>query len=95
VRPIRAGANISDTVAEATSSGVECVVAAGGDGTIRGVVGALSGTGVELGVIPLGTFNYFVRSYGIPQEVENAIDDICAGASRPIGGFSQRPDVSQ
>ena len=54
-----------------------CIVAAGGDGTISAVAGALSGTGIELGVIPLGTFNYFARRCGIPEDFEASIDVIC------------------
>lgn len=84
VQPISAGADIAEIVAKASGPGVTCVVAAGGDGTICGVVDALVGTDMELGVIPLGTFNYFARSFDIPQEVAPAIDIICAGQSRPI-----------
>lgn len=44
--------------AEAARSGAfEAVVAAGGDSTIRGVAGGLVGTGLPLGVIPVGTGN--------------------------------------
>ncbi|WP_209428133.1 diacylglycerol kinase family protein [Pararhodobacter sp. SW119] len=81
---LRAGGNIADAVSKAIASGAKCVVAAGGDGTICGVAGALVGTGVELGVIPLGTFNYFARGCGIPQEVDEAVDAVCCGTSRPI-----------
>ncbi len=84
VQTIAGGDNIAEVLAKAGGPGVKCVVAAGGDGTICGVVDALVDTGMELGVIPLGTFNYFARSFDIPQEVAPAIDVICAGLSRPI-----------
>lgn len=84
VQTISAGGNIAQLVSEAGGPSVTCVVAAGGDGTICGVVDALVGTDMELGVIPLGTFNYFARSFKIPQEVAPAVDVICAGLSRPI-----------
>lgn len=84
VQSISAGGNIAQLVSEAGGPSVTCVVAAGGDGTICGVVDALVGTDMELGVIPLGTFNYFARSFKIPQEVAPAVDVICAGLSRPI-----------
>jgi len=84
VHAIQAGGSIADAVSEARASGATCIVAAGGDGTICGVAGEVAETGVELGVIPLGTFNYFARSFGIPQEVENAIDSICFGTARLI-----------
>ncbi len=84
IRPLRAGDNIADAVSKAIASGAKCVVAAGGDGTICGTAGTLVGTGVELGVIPLGTFNFFARGFGIPQSVEEAVDAVCFGTSRPI-----------
>jgi diacylglycerol kinase (ATP) len=53
-------------------------IAAGGDGT-HGPVGAtLVGTGVPLGLIPLGTFNNLARSLGIPRDVDAALEIILA-----------------
>ena len=48
------------------------VVAAGGDGTINAVAGAVLGTGCPFGVLPQGTFNYFGRVNAIPQETRAA-----------------------
>ena len=64
--------------------GVDCVVAAGGDGTICAVAGALSESGIDLGVLPLGTFNYFARRFEIPEEVEGAVDAVCDGRTETI-----------
>src|SRR5688572_24455361 len=44
----------------------DIVVAGGGDGTIAAVAHTLAGTGKTLGVLPLGTFNYFARRFDIP-----------------------------
>lgn len=74
--------DISARIAEAVESGPACVVAAGGDGTIRAVAEVLTGTGIELGVIPLGTFNYFARRCDIPEDYGGAIDVICEGMAR-------------
>lgn len=61
----------SEAVAQARgSSGI--VVAAGGDGTINTVAQATLGSGCFFGVLPLGTFNYFSRSHGIPSELAEA-----------------------
>lgn len=48
------------------------VVAAGGDGTINGVAQVVLGSGCPFGVLPQGTFNYFGRMHGIPQDTEAA-----------------------
>lgn len=50
------------------------VVGAGGDGTINAAARATLGSGCPFGVLPLGTFNYFSRTHGIPSELEAACD---------------------
>jgi diacylglycerol kinase (ATP) len=60
------------------------VVAAGGDGTVRLVAQELAGTGVPLGVIPLGTGNDFARANGIPDDVTGALDRIVRRSTRAI-----------
>ncbi|MBA6414215.1 NAD(+)/NADH kinase [Parahaliea sp. F7430] len=64
------------------------VVAAGGDGTLNAVCQALAGTGIPLGLVPLGTFNYFARNYGIPQDTTLATRCLLDAQLRPIqAGF--------
>jgi len=46
------------------------LIAAGGDGTIRGVAQWAQGTGVRFAVIPCGTFNFFARTHNIPEDLE-------------------------
>lgn len=77
VMPVSSDADFASRIEEAVELRPQCIVAAGGDGTISAVAGALAGTGIELGVIPLGTFNYFARRCGIPQDVAASIDVIC------------------
>ncbi len=48
------------------------VVAAGGDGTINAVAGAVLGSGCPFGVLPQGTFNYFGRDNAISQDTRKA-----------------------
>ena len=59
------------------SRGVDCVVAVGGDGTINIVASAMMqskmDTQVPLGVIPYGTGNNLVRSYGLERDTEKAL----------------------
>lgn len=56
----------------AIARGAGRVVAAGGDGTISAVAAAVARTGVELAVIPAGTFNHFARDHGIPMDARAA-----------------------
>lgn len=49
----------------ALEAGVDVVVAAGGDGTVRSVGEVLTGTDVPLGIIPMGTGNLLARNLNI------------------------------
>ncbi|MGI8914025.1 MAG: diacylglycerol kinase family protein [Chloroflexota bacterium] len=63
---------------------VDLVVAAGGDGTINAVIGALLDQPKPLGIIPLGTANDLARTLEIPHEVAAACAVIGAGQTRRI-----------
>lgn len=87
-----------ETVAarRAVDQGFERIVAAGGDGTIHGVVDGLrDGLGeVVVGMVPLGTANDFARSLGLPLPTDDAIDLIEEGTTRQIDlGAMRRPDT--
>ena len=64
------------------NSGV--VVAAGGDGTINAVAAAVLGSGCPFGVLPQGTFNYFGRTNGIPQEASAAATALLGANISPV-----------
>ena len=65
------------------SRNVDGVIAVGGDGTINLVVSALARhallTRLSLGVIPYGTGNNLVRSYGLERDSEKALVTIRQG----------------
>ena len=71
---------------KAVEDGIELVVAAGGDGTLNEVLNgiAVDFARVRLGVIPLGTGNDFVRSIGVPAELEEAVEMLARGRTRRI-----------
>jgi diacylglycerol kinase family enzyme len=73
------GSDIAPTVAAALRQGAALVVAGGGDGTVSAVAAGLVGTGVALGVLPMGTLNHFAKDLGLPLEREQAIAVIAAG----------------
>ena len=79
VKLIHHGEEIEATVAQALKQGASTVVAGGGDGTVSAVAAGLVGTGVALGVLPMGTLNHFAKDLGIPLEQEQAVAVIAAG----------------
>ncbi|HSD87622.1 MAG TPA: diacylglycerol kinase family protein [Kofleriaceae bacterium] len=78
------GARLTETARMLARRGdLDAVVAAGGDGTVSAVAAGVVGTGVPLGVIPLGTLNHFAKDLGI-RDVDTAIDAIARGETQPI-----------
>ena len=75
-------ADMADLVARAVDARCGTIVAAGGDGTIRGVAGAMAGGGARMAVLPFGTFNFFARGLGLPTEPEEAARAILTGRSQ-------------
>lgn len=63
--------------------GFDLVVAAGGDGTVSGVVDGLCGSSIPLGIIPTGTGNLIAREFDIPTDVDEAVA-LIAGKPRSL-----------
>ncbi|PYF08112.1 diacylglycerol kinase family enzyme [Rhodobacter viridis] len=68
----------------ALAQGVGTLVACGGDGTISAVADTIHGAGVRLGVIPTGTFNFFARGLGIPEDIDAAVAVLAGGTARAV-----------
>jgi len=60
------------------------IVAAGGDGTINTVARRAVSSGCPFGVLPQGTFNYFGRAHGIPEQLEESIGALLRGTPHPV-----------
>ena len=78
---IKARAALGDERGEGRFDGI---VAAGGDGSVNAVAGALAGTAMPLGVLPLGTLNHFAQDLGLPSAVDAAVEVIAAGHVRRV-----------
>lgn len=63
------------------------VVAAGGDGTVHLVARALIGTGVPLGILPMGSGNGLAKDLGLPLEEADAIQTVFYGTPKPLDGI--------
>ncbi|MBO6003622.1 MAG: NAD(+)/NADH kinase [Aeriscardovia sp.] len=75
---------------EALKKGAKVVVACGGDGTVRTVAGGLCGTGVPMGVVPIGTANLFAKNVGLPTDVAEALKVVVSHGSKRIDMGSMR-----
>ncbi len=73
-----------EMTAQAVAAGVELVVAAGGDGTIRVVIAGLVGTGIPCALLPAGTVNLLARNINLPLRLDRAIDVAFTGRDRAI-----------
>lgn len=73
----------------ALAVGVDVILAAGGDGTVRAVAEHLADTkaATELGIIPLGTGNLLARNLDIP------LNDVAAAVTRAFEGTARAIDI--
>ena len=79
---IKPGEDITETVGRHDLSGVDCLAAVGGDGTVSAVAHELVGREMALGIVPAGTGNMVARELGIPLEIGSAVALIAGGATR-------------
>jgi diacylglycerol kinase (ATP) len=69
---------------DAVRSGVDLVVAWGGDGTVNGCASAAAGTGIPLAIIPGGSGNGLARDLAIPLNPAAAFAIAATGTVRSI-----------
>jgi YegS/Rv2252/BmrU family lipid kinase len=63
---------------EAAVGPARIVAACGGDGTVNLVVNAIAGRDKVLGILPEGTLNHFAKDLGIPLDLDDAVEVVCA-----------------
>lgn len=74
----RSADELSEAARTAGPAGGDVVIVAGGDGTVSAAAHGLAGTGVPLGILPLGTANDLARELGIPRNAEAAARHLAA-----------------
>jgi diacylglycerol kinase (ATP) len=74
-----------DKIRARVDSGVDAVVALGGDGLVNLALQVVAGTAVPLGVVPAGTGNDFARALGLSRSDPMAVvDHIANGETRRV-----------
>lgn len=78
-------AESSELLRTAIGLGTDAVAVAGGDGTVNLAIQELAGTGIPLGIIPVGTGNDMATALGLRElHPEAAADAIIRGRTRRI-----------
>lgn len=77
---------------QAIARGCDAVIVCGGDGTVHEVMQSLVGTGVALGVVPMGTANALAANLGLAKSPEKAIQALLSAkpVQVPVGRISYR-----
>lgn len=75
--------------------GFSAVVAAGGDGTIGAVATQVAGSGLPLGILPMGTSNDVARSLDIPLDLADACRVVAGGMPVDVDAGQTLPAMTQ
>ena len=83
--PLIGGGDCECDLGHPVDRGAQLLVVVGGDGTVHEVVNGIAGrTGVDLAILPRGTGRDFVRTYGIPRRLDDALRTAKDGPVREI-----------
>ena len=71
-------------IARKALEGFDVIVAIGGDGTINEIMPGMLFSDKPLGIVPAGSGNDFIKSMGIPNNTNKAVDILLKGNARSI-----------
>ncbi len=80
----RASKHVAPLVNRAIAEGAEIVFIWGGDGSVQRGVDVITGTGVDLAILPAGTANLLARNLGIPIDLAAAVEIGLRGERRRL-----------
>jgi len=67
---------------------VDAIIVGGGDGSVSSAAAQLQGSGIALGILPLGTMNLYARSLGVPLTLPEALKALTEAEPKPVdAGF--------
>lgn len=75
---------IEEELEKAIASTPDILIIGGGDGTVSTAARLLGGTGIAMGVLPMGTFNLAARDLGVPLDIEEAAGFLAEAGAFPI-----------
>jgi len=75
---------LAEHVRDAVRDGARRILVAGGDGTIGSAAGVLSGTNVELAILPCGTLNHLAKDLELPLDLSEAARIALTGVAVPM-----------
>lgn len=78
------GADFVEAIRRAVVQRPQVIVIGGGDGTLNSAAQLIVGTGITLGILPLGTLNHLAKDLQIPLDIEAAVKAIAAGHTAKI-----------
>ena len=71
------GAEVEQTVRDVLASGrFTQIVVGGGDGTVASVGGMLAGSGIAMGILPMGTMNLMAKALGMSADLGHALSQL-------------------
>src|ERR1041385_7661016 len=75
---------LADETRKAVREGASRILIAGGDGSIGSAAAVLSGTGVELAILPCGTLNHLAKDLSLPLSMDEAAQVAMNGTAVPV-----------